>query len=95
MKTYQIALPDEFAAFVDRMIAEGKWESADYVVMAALARLMTEMEHDDTADREWLKKEIQKGIDQLDRGEGVDGPTFMAQLREKLQDKQSAGRRAP
>lgn len=92
MKTYQVTLPDEFAAFVDRMIADGKWESADYVVMAALASLMTEVDDVETADQEWLKKEIQKGIDSLDRGEGVDGPTFMAQLREKLQDKVRAGR---
>jgi Arc/MetJ-type ribon-helix-helix transcriptional regulator len=84
MKTYQVTLPDEFAAFVDRMIAEWKWESVDYVVMAALARLMTEMDHDDTAGQEWLKKEIQKGIDSLDRGEGVEGPTVMARLRTKL-----------
>jgi antitoxin ParD1/3/4 len=87
MKTYQVTLPDEFAAFVDRMIAEGKWDSVDYLVMAGLARLMTEVDHEEIVDKEWLRKQIQIGIDQLDRGEGVDGPAFMARLREKLQEK--------
>ena len=32
MKTYQIALPDEVAAFVDRVLAEKKWDAADAVL---------------------------------------------------------------
>ena len=45
---------------------------------------MTELDHDDTADQEWLKKEIQKGIDSANRSELVDGPTVMARLRAKF-----------
>jgi putative addiction module CopG family antidote len=69
MKTYQITLPDEFAAFVDRMIAEGKWESADYLVMAGLSMVESGLTLEDSFDKEWLKKEIQKGIDSANRGE--------------------------
>ena len=95
MKTYQVTLPDEFAAFVDRMIAERKFDDLDHLFLYAIARVEDEMSCDEVVDQEWLRKEIQKGIDQLDRGEGVNGPTFMAQLREKLQDKQRTSRHAP
>jgi putative addiction module CopG family antidote len=84
MKTYQITLPDEFAAFVDRMIAERKWESADEVVMAALSRLMDEVDEVlDPDEIEWLKKEIQKGIDSADRGELA--PLDMDAIRKRVE----------
>jgi antitoxin ParD1/3/4 len=84
MKTYQITLPDEFAAFVDRMVAEGKFDSVDLLVLYAVAQVMDEMDRDAVTDKEWLRKEIQKGIDSANRGELLDGPTVMARLREKL-----------
>jgi len=36
-----------------------------------------------------LRGEIQKGIDQLERGESRDGETVMAELRAKLLSRQS------
>jgi Arc/MetJ-type ribon-helix-helix transcriptional regulator len=84
MKTYTINLPDEFAAFVDRAVAEGQWDSVDYLVMAGLAMVQDGIELEASLDQEWLKKEIQKGIDSADRGELLDGPAVMARLRAKL-----------
>jgi hypothetical protein len=36
---------------------------------------------------EWLRKEIQKGIDQADRGEMIDGDVVFAELKQRYQDK--------
>ena len=69
MKTYQVTLPDEFAAFVDRVLAEGKWESVDYLVMAGLAMVQDGLALEESFDQEWLLKEIQQGIDSSNRGE--------------------------
>ena len=87
MKTYQITLPDEFAAFVDHALAEGKWDTVDYLMMAALVALQDQQDLGANLDQEWLRREVQKGIDSADRGELVDGPTFMAGLIERIRMK--------
>lgn len=33
---------------------------------------------------EWLRREIQKGVDDLEAGRFSDGPTAMARIRERL-----------
>jgi hypothetical protein len=93
MKVYQITLPDEFAAFVDRMIAEKKWDDLDSRFLAAVVRLQDEDEADEARtpeEVEALRKKLQVGLDQLDRGERVDGPEFMAKLQERLREKAHA-----
>jgi antitoxin ParD1/3/4 len=95
MKTYQITLPDEFAAFVDRVLAEGKWDTVDYLMMAALVALQDQQDLGADLDQEWLRREIQKGIDSADRGELVDGPTVMARLKAKLDAAASAKATTP
>ncbi|MCI0702027.1 MAG: hypothetical protein L0241_13170 [Planctomycetia bacterium] len=85
MKTYQITLPDELAAFVDRVLAEKKWDTVDHLIMYALGNVEAELEADAHQDIDALKKAIQVGIDQADRGELVDGETVTKRLREKLE----------
>lgn len=90
MKTYQIALPDEFAAFVDRMIAEKKWDDLDSLFLAAVVRLQDENDVDEAMtpeEVEALRKKLQPALEQLDRGERVDGPEFMAKLQKRLREK--------
>lgn len=84
MKTYQVTLPDEFAAFVDRMIAERKFDDLDHLFLYAVAMVEDDVRADEAVDQEWLKREIQKGIDSANRGELRDGPTVMARLRAKF-----------
>ena len=84
MKTYQVTLPDEFAAFVDRMIAERKFDDLDHLFLYAVAMVEDDVHADEAIDQEWLKKEIQKGIDSANRGELLDGPAVMARLRAKF-----------
>ena len=44
-----------------------------------------ELRLDEPTDLDALRKAIQIGIDQADRGEVVDGPTVMKRLRDKLE----------
>jgi antitoxin ParD1/3/4 len=84
MKTYQVTLPDEIAAVVDRLIADGKFDSVDHLMLYAAVQVEQEIDREEGTDQEWLKQQIQVGIDQADRGELLDGPTVMARLRAKL-----------
>jgi Arc/MetJ-type ribon-helix-helix transcriptional regulator len=83
MKTYQITLPDEFAAFVDRMIAERKFDDLDHLFLYAVAMVEDDVRADEAVDQEWLKKEIQKGIDSANRGELA--PLDMDAIRKRVE----------
>jgi Arc/MetJ-type ribon-helix-helix transcriptional regulator len=84
MKTYQITLPDEFAAFVDRVLAEKKWDDVDHLIMYALMQVQDELQADADVNIDQLRKAIQVGIDQADRGELIDGEITMKRLRERI-----------
>lgn len=81
---YQIALNDQFAAFVDRVLADGNWDSADDLVMYALSSVMDELRRDEHIDQDALRNAIQIGIDQADRGDAIEGPIVLDRLRAKL-----------
>ena len=85
MKSYQISLPDEIASFVDRVLAEKKWDTIDSFVAYALLQVESELRLEEFHDLDSLRKAVQIGIDQADRGELVDGPTVMKRLRDKLE----------
>lgn len=87
MKTYQIALPDEVAAFVDRVLAEKKWDAVEDLVTYALGYVEAELEADSDVDIEALRKAVQIGIDQADRGECVelDMEAVLAKARARLE----------
>ncbi len=69
MKTYQIALPDEFAAFVDRMVAEGKFDSVDHLILYAVSQVEDEIRADEAIDLDELRRQIRVGTEQSARGE--------------------------
>ena len=89
MKTYTVTLPDEFAAFVDRMIAEKKWDSVDHLVMYGLATVMGEIAADERMTPEEvaeLRREIQIGTDASTIGEvaPLDLNAIWAEARQRL-----------
>ena len=59
-------IPAEFQQFIDQEIAAGKYPTADAVVLAGLRLLQRREEGFDE-----LRRQIQLGLDELDRGEGV------------------------
>jgi Arc/MetJ-type ribon-helix-helix transcriptional regulator len=87
MKTHQITLPDDFAAFVDKALADKQWDDADHLFLYALARVQEELAADADLDVAKLRAAIQVGIDQADRGETapLDLDALFARLRAKLE----------
>ena len=70
-----VTLGDHFSQFVDSKIAEGRFESTSEAVRAGLRLL----EHQE-AQLDLLRQKLAAGEAQLDRGEGIDGETFMNDL---------------
>jgi Arc/MetJ-type ribon-helix-helix transcriptional regulator len=85
MKSYQVTLPDEVATFVDRAVAGKQWGSVEDLIAYALLQVEAEMALERDTDVDSLRKAVQVGIDQADRGELVDGPGVMKRLRDKLE----------
>lgn len=92
MKTYAITIPDDVAAILDKAIASGAYASVDEMILNGIILADDASSAGEHLDKDWLRKELQIGVDQLDRGEGVDGPTFMAGLLERAEQKAVAAR---
>ncbi|MGQ0566793.1 MAG: type II toxin-antitoxin system ParD family antitoxin [Gemmobacter sp.] len=78
MPDRSLELTDEHDAFVDRLIAEGRYRDASEVLREALRRLEAE-----EAEWESVKAGIMIGLAQAERGETVDGEEAFRLLREK------------
>jgi len=78
-----IALGLEQEQFIHKKLETGKYRSADEVIFEAF-RLLEER---DRHYEQWLqdtRQKVQAGLEQLDRGEGIDGEVVMARFREKI-----------
>ena len=78
-----IALGLEQVQFIHKKLETGKYRSADEVIFEAF-RLLEER---DRHYEQWLqdaRQKVQAGLEQLDRGEGIDGEVVMARFREKI-----------
>ena len=78
-----IKLKPEQEKFIKSQVASGKYNSPEEVMdkmFLVFERLQFEYE-------EWVtetRAKIEEGIESLDRGEGVDGETFVTELLEKF-----------
>ena len=70
----QIDLTGDAAHFIEGLVASGEYQSADEAVADGVRLLM---------GRQQLRAEIQKGIDELDAGQGIEGARVFAELRER------------
>ena len=66
-------------------MAEKKWDSIDQLLAYALLQVESELTLDDDAEFDALRKAVQVGIDQANRGELVDGPIVIKRLRDRLE----------
>lgn len=83
-----ITLTSAQQQIVDNKVSTGQYSSAEEVIDLALELL----QFLDAESLAWLKqtqKDIQVGIDELDRGEGVDGTIVMNRLLQRFQDVQA------
>ena len=71
----EIDLPPEAAKFIEGLVASGEYPSADEAVAEGVRLLM---------GRRQLREDIQKGIDELSAGQGIDGKEVFSELRERL-----------
>ena len=72
-----VELSPEAVQFVKGLVASGQFRSADEAVAEGVRLLMSQQQ---------LRAEIQKGIDELDAGQGIDGESVFAELRERAKN---------
>lgn len=70
----EIELPNDAVRFIEGLVASGAYPSLDEAVTDGVRLLMI---------RQQLQAEIQKGIDELDAGQGVEGDSVFAELRRR------------
>jgi antitoxin ParD1/3/4 len=75
-----------YADMIRELVASGRYGSAAEVVLEGLA-LVRERELLRKAGQDWLKREVQIGIDQADRGELIPAEEVFSSLRAELEAK--------
>lgn len=78
-----VSLTPELEVIIDQKVKSGMYNSASEVVREGL-RLLQQRDEMREAKLNALRAEIQKGIDDLEAGRVYDGPSTMAEFREKL-----------
>jgi len=77
-----VSLTPELERFVQEKVHSGRYTSASEVVREAL-RLLEEHEQVRMAQLAEFREEIDRRLAFLERGEGLDGATVLAQLRHR------------
>jgi antitoxin ParD1/3/4 len=85
-----VSLTPELERLIHTKVESGLYLSASEVVREAL-RLLEERDMLQTMKREELRREIQIGIDQADRGELLDDEEVFEKLRTKVRAKSGNG----
>jgi len=96
MPTRNVNLTDHFDRFIDEGVTSGRFSNASEMVREAL-RLLEQRQEEDRARIEWLRGEVQKGMDAMDRGDYVeirsaeDLEGFMERIGERVVKRHQAG----
>ena len=83
-----LTLKPELENFIQQEILAGKYTSPDEAIEAALNLLQSQNLTERLATE--LRSQIDSAVAQLDRGEGLDGESTIANLRAKLQAEKEA-----
>ncbi|MBW4671102.1 MAG: type II toxin-antitoxin system ParD family antitoxin [Cyanomargarita calcarea GSE-NOS-MK-12-04C] len=78
-----IQLKPEDEQLIQKQIAKGKYENPAEVISKAL-KLLDECEKGYQNWAEETRQKVEVAVEQLDRGEGLDGEVVVERLREKL-----------
>jgi antitoxin ParD1/3/4 len=82
-----VSLTPELEKFVQNEVTSGLYQTASEVIRAGLRRLKEDQEvrsRKTPATREELEAHLLRSIDQLDRGEGVDGEEVFRRLAKRI-----------
>ncbi len=71
MPTRNVFLSDQFDSFIASGIEEGRYSNASEVVREGL-RLLQQRDAEDRAKIDWLRGAVKEGIDEIERGEGIE-----------------------
>ncbi len=80
----QITLNEQQEQFITAQLATGKFTQAEEVVRIALRLL----EKSQAEDQEWItatRAKVEVAAAEMERGEGLDGETFVAEILERFQ----------
>ena len=83
-----VSFTDEQVRFIEERVRTGRYRSAAEVVREALQVLMrreAEESPEYVAWREKVRRQIDEGLEQTDRGELLDGEQVFEQARKRLQ----------
>ncbi len=75
-----VSLTRELEEYISRKVKMGLYKSASEVVREAL-RLLRQRDRAQQGELAELHHDIQTGLDQLDRGEGIPGERVLAEIR--------------
>ena len=87
MPTRNVSLTVELDRYVAQRVASGHYDSASEVVRAAI-RALRQADLEDQARVEALKAAIAEGLE----GPFLDGPTVIAEMRERVRQRAKANR---
>jgi antitoxin ParD1/3/4 len=79
-----VSLTPELERYINEKVEGGSYRSASEVVRESV-RLMQRVEEDRAARLAALRRDINEGIAQLDRGEGIDGEQVFAEILRSLE----------
>jgi antitoxin ParD1/3/4 len=82
-----VSLTEELDRYVEQRVASGHYDSASEVVRAAI-RALRQTDLEDQARVEALKAAIAEGLE----GPFLDGPTVIAEMRERVRQRAKANR---
>lgn len=87
MPTRNVSLTEELDSFVEERVKSGEYDNASEVIRAAI-RELKQSEEEDKARVRALRRAVAEGF----RGPVLDGPTMMAELRERIRTKAVASK---
>lgn len=79
-----VSLTPELDRYVEEKVKSGRYRSASEVVRESL-RVMQHVEEERQARLAALRRDIDRGADELDRGLGVDGDQAFARVLEEIE----------
>jgi antitoxin ParD1/3/4 len=77
-----VSLTPELESLVARKVESGRYQSASEVIREGL-RLLEDHDRLRELHLQEVRKKIQVGVDQLDRGEGIPGDQVYARMKRK------------
>lgn len=86
-----LTVSPEFERAVLERVRSGQYESVEHVIAACL-RALALWEAEQEVKLQILRREVQIGLDQADRGQVVDGHEALARARVRLLDKAASRR---